>query len=106
MIFGNLGNMGEMMKMAKDMQGKLKQMKQELSHEIFESSDKGVTIKVSGDMEIKELRLSPELVGSNDIIKIEKAILEVSNKALKDAKDGAAGKMKGITGGLGLPGMF
>ncbi|MFH1542399.1 MAG: YbaB/EbfC family nucleoid-associated protein [bacterium] len=99
MIFGN---MGEMMKMAKDMQGKLKQVKDELSREIYEGSSNGVSAKISGDMELKDITIEPQ----NDVKRIEKGVKDAVGKALRDAKDGAARKMKGVTGGLGLPGMF
>ena len=39
MIFGN---MGEMMKMAREMQGKMKEIKKELAREIFEGASGGV----------------------------------------------------------------
>lgn len=94
MIFGN---MGDMMKMAREMQGKMKQIKKELENSIYEASGDGITVKVSGDMEIKEIGG----LGDND-----KKVKDVVNKALKTAKDEAANKMKGVTGGLGLPGMF
>jgi DNA-binding protein YbaB len=55
MGFPNLGNMGEMIKMAKDMQGKLKQVKDELAREVYEAEVNGVRVKVSGDMEVKEV---------------------------------------------------
>ena len=99
MIFGN---MGEMMKMAREMQGQLK----ELSKEIFEGSAQGVVAKVSGDMELKEIKIDPKVVDPNNISHLEKQVLEASRKALKSAKDAASRKMKGVTGGLGLPGMF
>lgn len=103
MIFGN---MGEMMKMAREMQGQMKKMKEELSKEIYEESAHGVTTKVSGDLELKEIKIDPSLVDPNNVGRLEKAVNEATGKALKQAKDGAAKKMKGITGGLGLPGMF
>ena len=99
MIFGN---MGEMMKMAREMQGQLK----ELSKEIFEGSAQGVVAKVSGDMELKEIKIDPKIVDPNNVSNLEKQVLEASRKALKSAKDAASRKMKGVTGGLGLPGMF
>ena len=94
MIFGN---MGDMVKMARDMQGKIKQVKKELEASVYESSSGGITIKVSGDMEIKEING----LGDND-----KKVKDAVNKALKTAKDEAAKKMKGVTGGMNLPGMF
>ncbi|MBU0671795.1 MAG: YbaB/EbfC family nucleoid-associated protein [Candidatus Margulisbacteria bacterium] len=103
MIFGN---MGEMMKMARDMQGQMKKIKEDLAKEIFEGSAPGVVVKISGDMELKELSIEPQLVNPNDVAKLEKQVGEAAKKALKLAKDGAAKKLKGLTGGLGLPGMF
>ncbi|MEA3492834.1 MAG: YbaB/EbfC family nucleoid-associated protein [Candidatus Margulisiibacteriota bacterium] len=93
MIFGN---MGDMVKMARDMQGKMKQVKKELENSVFESSSNGINIKISGDMEIKEV----SGLGEND-----KKVKDAVNKALKTAKDEAAKKMKGVTGGMNLPGM-
>lgn len=103
MIFGN---MGEMMKMAKEMQGQMKKIKDELSREVFEGSAQGVIAKISGDMELKEIKIDPKLVDPNNVSNLEKQVQEATRKALKTAKDEAAKKMKGLTGGLGLPGMF
>jgi hypothetical protein len=103
MIFGN---MGEMMKMAREMQNELKKIKEELSHAVFEGSAQGVTAKISGDMEIREIKIDPRLVDPNKVGNLEKAVKEAAERALKTAKDEAAKKMKGLTGGLGLPGMF
>lgn len=103
MIFGNMGNMGEMIKMARDMQGQLKKVKDELAQEMFEETVQGVTVKISGDMELKELKIDPQAVDKAD--KLEKAVKAAVGNALKAAKNGASKKMKGITGGMGLPGM-
>ena len=98
MGFPNLGNMGEMIKMAREMQGQMKKIKDELSRQTYEAEAGGVRVTVSGDMEVKEIK-SP--AGEQD-----RAVKDAVNKALKMAKDDAGKKMKGITGGLGLPGMF
>jgi hypothetical protein len=95
--------MGEMIKMAREMQGQLKKVKDELSREIFTVTAHGITVKISGDMEIKELKIEPKEVDPNNVGRLEKNIRETTAKALKEAKDGAAQKMKGVTGGMGLP---
>ena len=100
MIFGI---MGEMMKMAREMQGQMKKIQGELKNEVFESSFNGVQAVVSGEMELKELKIDPKLVDSSDVGHLEKSVKETVGKALKAAKDGAAKKMKGLSGGLGLP---
>jgi nucleoid-associated protein EbfC len=98
MGFPNLGNMGEMIKMAREMQGQLKKIKDELLRQTYEAEAGGVRVTVSGDMEIKEIKTA-----SSDQ---DRSVKDAVNKALKLAKDDAAKKMKGMTGGLGLPGMF
>jgi DNA-binding YbaB/EbfC family protein len=103
MIFGN---MGEMMKMAKEMQGKLKEIKEELKKEVYESYSGGITVKISGDMEVREIKVEPQIIDPHNVSRLERSIREAFEKALRDAKNGAASKMKGLTGGLGLPGMF
>lgn len=97
MIFGN---MGEMMKMAREMQGQLKKIKDELSRGVYEGSAQGVVAKVSGDIELKEITIDASCKD------LERSVKEAVNKALKSAKDEAARKLKELTGGLGLPGMF
>jgi DNA-binding YbaB/EbfC family protein len=103
MIFGN---MGEMMKMAREMQGQMKKVKDELAKEIFEGASSGVKAKVSGDMELKDIKIDAKVVDPGKVENLEKQVKEALNQSLKAARDGAAKKLKGVTGGLGLPGMF
>ena len=107
MVFGNLGNMGEMIKMAREMQGQLKKIKDELKNENFEVAQNGIKVIVNGEMEVKELSIDPKTVDPHNLNRLEKAVKDAVSRAVKEAKDGAAKKMKGLTGGLGLPpGMF
>lgn len=102
MIFGNLGNMGEMIKMAREMQGKLKTIKEELAKQLYEETVGGVTVRVNGEMEIKEVVIDPAKKDEP-----ARAFKDAANKVLKKAKEDAAHKMRGLTGGLGLPpGLF
>ncbi|MBU0501722.1 MAG: YbaB/EbfC family nucleoid-associated protein [Candidatus Margulisbacteria bacterium] len=103
MIFGNLGKMGDMMKMAKEMQGKLKQVKEELEREVYDGFADGVAVKVSGDMEVRDISVEPKMLEAGKKESLQKNLKEAANKAMKLAKDAAANKMKSVTGGLGLP---
>lgn len=100
-MFGKLGDMGNLMKQAKEMQNNLKRIKEELKHARYEADSNGVKVIVDGEMEIRELKIT----GNLDIKKIEDILKQVINKALKQAKDDAANKLKSATGGLSLPGM-
>jgi DNA-binding YbaB/EbfC family protein len=103
MIFGNLGNMGEMIKMAKEMQGQLKKIKDELAMNIYEGVSGGVVVKMSGDMEVKEVHIPLQLIVVGGGQRLEREVTEAFKRVLKTTKDEAARKMKGLTGGMGLP---
>ena len=103
MIFGN---MGDMIKMAREMQGQIKKIREELSKQVFEGASGGVVVRVNGEMELKEIKIDPGAVDPQKVSNLEKQVSEAARKALKSAKDEAARKMKGLTGGLGLPVMF
>jgi len=106
LIFGNLANMGEMLKKVKHMQEELKKVQAELNEETYESSAEGVKCVVSGDMEVKELSISPVLVKSGDAGRISALVKEAVSSAMHEAKGVAKDKIKRVTGGLSIPGMF
>ncbi|OGC04823.1 hypothetical protein A2276_02530 [candidate division WOR-1 bacterium RIFOXYA12_FULL_43_27] len=98
MVFGQ---MGDMIKQAREMQGKLKKIKEELKNARYEAEKFGVKAVVDGEMEIKDLIVSPT-VAPNQMTKLVK---EVVNEALKKSKDDAAKKLKEAAGGLNIPGL-
>ena len=106
MIFGNLGNMGELMKQAKKMQEDLKRVKNELSAEMFSTEKNGVKVTVSGDMEIKEVKIDPGAKATDKVARLDGLVKDVTNEALKKARDYATNKLRGLTGGLNIPGLF
>jgi DNA-binding YbaB/EbfC family protein len=106
MIFGNLGNMGELMKQAKKMQEDLKKVKDELGAERFSAEKGGVRVEVSGDMEVKEIKIDPDAKQPDKISKLDGLVKDATNEALKKAKDYATHKLRGLTGGLNIPGLF
>ncbi len=101
MVFGNLGNMAEIMKQAKKMQDDLKKIKEEIKRSRYENEVNGVRVVISGEMDIMEFKLNPAL----DIKKNEESAKQALSKVLKLSKDDAAGKMKSMTGGLSIPGL-
>jgi DNA-binding YbaB/EbfC family protein len=98
MVFGQFG---DMIKQAREMQGKLKKIKEELKHTRYEAESGGVKVIVDGEMEIKDVIIAP-VVGINQVAKLVK---DVTNQALKKAKDQAAEKLKEAAGGLNIPGL-
>ena len=92
MIFGNLS---EMMKQAH-------KLREEMAGASYEVEVSGVKVKVSGEMEILELKIPPEM----SPIKAESSVKEAINRALKSAKDEMFKKLQKIAGGFPLPGIF
>jgi len=103
MIFGEIGDMmGKVKKLQEDM----KRVQKELSGTTFEEDSGGVKIVVSGDMELREFKLDPGLIESKDIKRIEWLISDAVDKVYSKAKKEAMEKMRKLTGGISIPGLF
>jgi len=103
MIFGNVGDMlGKVKKIQEDM----KEVQKELSQVLVEEESGGVKVVVSGDMELREFKLDPKILENKDIKRIEWLISDAVDKAFSKAKKEAASKLKRVTGGLSIPGLF
>jgi DNA-binding YbaB/EbfC family protein len=68
-----------------------------------------VTVKMTGDLELKELRIDPEAIDPEDPEMLGDLVQAAVNEAIRSAQELAATKMGGLTGGmdlgsLGLPG--
>lgn len=83
-----LGDLKKMAEQAKEIQKKLGDIKITVEH-------KGVTVVMTGDQKVLDIS------GDNDLDKVKDAV----NEALKQSQKVAAEEMKGMMGGMGLPGM-
>jgi nucleoid-associated protein EbfC len=67
-----------------------------------------VTVKVSGELEILDLKIDPAAVDPEDVELLQDMVQAALNEALRSAQELAANKMGAVTGGLGglgLPGL-
>jgi DNA-binding YbaB/EbfC family protein len=96
-------NMNQMMKQVQQMQAEMMKAQEGLKDEIVEASAGGgmVTVKVSGELEIKDLTINPEAVDPEDVDMLQDLVLAAVNEALRSAQELAANKMQQATGGLG-----
>jgi nucleoid-associated protein EbfC len=97
-MFGNMGNMGEMMKQVGDLRKKMKELKK-INIEVA-SKDNEVKVIMSGEMKIKELIIS-ESCDKNDTRKLANTIKETINKAFQEVTMKSAGQFQG----LNIPGL-
>ena len=105
-------NMQSMMKQAQQMQARLAE---EIAAIRVEASAGGgmVTVKMSGALELREIKIDPAAVDPEDVEILGDMILASVNEALRKAQELAESKMGGATagldlgglGGLGLPGL-
>ena len=105
-MFGSLGDLAGLMKQAKQMQSKMKEMQETLANTRFEA-DSGagaVTATVSGKLELVGLKISPSAV-TDDIELLEDLVKSAVAAAQRKANEGVKAQMQQITGGMNLPGL-
>jgi DNA-binding YbaB/EbfC family protein len=99
-------NLNQMMRQVQQMQAEMMKAQEQLKNEVVEASAGGgmVTVKMSGDLELKELRIDPEAVDPDDVDMLQDMVQAAVNEAIRAAQELAASKMGAATGGLGGPG--
>jgi DNA-binding YbaB/EbfC family protein len=99
-------NMNAMLKQVQKMQADMVKAQEELKNELVEASAGGgmVTVKISGDLELRELRIDPEAVDPEDVELLQDMVLAAVNEAVRSAQELAANKMNAAAGGLAGPG--
>ena len=99
-------NMNAMLKQVQKMQADMAKAQEELKNEVVEASSGGgmVTVKVSGDLEVREVRIDPEAVDPDDVELLQDMVLAAVNEGVRAAQELAASKLNGAAGGLAGPG--
>jgi len=101
--FGGM-NINNLMKEAKKMQADIEKSQAELAVKEFESTAGGgaVSVKVTGEKLVKEIKLKPEVVDPDDVEMLEDLILTCINDALKKVDSAQAASM----GKYNIPGIM
>jgi DNA-binding YbaB/EbfC family protein len=98
----------DMIKQARELKSKLDKAQKELSNTLIEvEAGKGsVKITIDGQQNIRSIKIAPEAMNPDKPENLEKLIM----KAIKDASDKsqklASKQLKGLTGGLKIPGLM
>ena len=103
-------DMNKMMQQVQQMQAEMAKAQEQLAGEVVEASAGGgmVTVKVSGDLELREIKIDPEAVDPEDVELLQDMVLAATNEAIRSAQELANRKLGGLTGGLGdlgIPGL-
>jgi nucleoid-associated protein EbfC len=96
-------NMQQLLAQAQKMQADMMAAQESLKDEVVEASAGGgmVTVKVTGDGVVKEIKIDPEAVDPDDVELLQDMVLAAVNEGVRSAQELAAEKMSGIAGGLG-----
>ena len=101
--FGGM-NLNNLMKEAKKMQADMEKSQAELAGKEFDATAGGgaISIKVSGNKQIKEIKIKPEVVDPDDVEMLEDLILTCANEALRKVDSAQAAEL----GKYNIPGLM
>ena len=101
--FGGM-NINQLMKEAKKMQADMEKSQTELANMEFDATAGGgaVYVKVSGNKEIKEIKIQKEAVDPEDVEMLQDLILSCTNEALRKVDQAQAQQL----GKYNIPGLM
>ena len=97
-----------MLNQAWELKTKLTKAQEELGNITVEaSSGKGaVKVTINGQQKIQSIKISPEVIDRDKAEKLEELVLKAVTEAITKSQKLAAKQLKGLTGGLKIPGLF
>ena len=96
-----------MLKQAQELKSKLDKAQKELSR-ITVEGDAGrgaVKVTMNGQQKITSIKIDPEVINPNKAKDLEKLIMKAIEEASNKSQKVAAQQLKGLTGGLKIPGL-
>lgn len=96
-----------MMQQAQKLQSRLAKAQEELHSLTVEASSGGgaVTITMNGQQKIMSVKISPEVVSSDDVELLEDLVLTAVSEAITKSQEAAAKHLGELTGGFKIPGL-
>ena len=96
-----------MMNQVQKLQEKLAKAQEELGNLTLEASSGGgvVTVTIDGQQNIQSVKISPEVVNSDDVELLEDLVLTAVREAIAKSQEAATQSLGGLTGGLKIPGL-
>ena len=100
----NLQQMQQILKQVQQFQEQLQKQLDELS---VEASAGGgmVSVKMNGQKQLREVRIDPEILASQDLAMLQDLILAAFNEASRKVDEQMSSQMGNLTGGINIPGL-
>jgi len=106
-MFGEIGNLGKLMKMAGEMKRRMPEMQAKLAASEFSAEAGGGVVRatVTGKLLLREVRIDPALLAdaAMDAGMLEDLVKAAVCAAQEKASTAAAEALKEITGGMDIP---
>jgi hypothetical protein len=92
-----------MLQQLQSLQQEMLEVQEEIAEQTFSATVGGgiVSAVVSGDRQLKELTIEPEVVDPEDVQMLQDLIIAAVNKAMEQIDQASADRMADLTGGLG-----
>ncbi len=106
-MFKGLSDLTNLMKQARELQGKAAEMRERLAavRVTGEAGGGMVSVVANGAQELVSCQVEPRLLTPDDREMLEDLFVAAANQALAKAKEAAAQEMQSLAGGFQLPGL-
>ena len=97
-----------MLSQARELKEKLDQAQKELGNTLVEGNAGRGAVKVimDGKQKVKSIEISPKVIDPEKSRQLEELVLKAIADAVAKSQKVAAKQLKGLTGGLKIPGLF
>jgi len=97
-------NIQKMMQQAQQMQADLQKKMAEMRVDATAGGGM-VTVTVSGNKQLLTIKIDPEVVSKDDVEMLQDLIVAAINDAHRKVDETLAHQLRGLTGGMGIPGL-
>lgn len=99
---------GGLMKQAQELQERMAKMQEEAAEKTVEATAGGgmVTVVVNGRQEVLSVKIDPEVVNPDDVEMLQDLVIAAVNDGIRKTQEAMSEQMKGMTGGMKIPGLF
>ena len=106
--FPGIGGMADLLKQARDMGQKLKEVRERLRSQTFSASVGGDLVKatVNGGGELLTVEIDASLMTADDREMVEDLMVAAVNQAMKKQSEAYREQMSRLTGGIDVAGML
>jgi nucleoid-associated protein EbfC len=100
-------DLSAMLAQAQQLQARMQEAQEQAKRQLVEGTAGGgmVTVEMTGGLEVRRVKIDPNIVDAKDVGMLEDLIAAATNQALGKAQALQADAIRTATGGLSIPGM-